>query len=189
MVPIKQGGEKVETFKTFFSSIINGSKSFWIVQPSVFADRDWGSTCFPSVITRILKDQLYSSAFLSFWSIQCCRNQKMLKAGHLLTIYQEYWESGKVFDGWKPANIIPVPKNGAREDSRNYRPTILTSATGKVWRRLSWVLLKGILRKKVRHRMDTQRECSALVISSLSMIKSPVGRRRERDGCNNCGFW
>lgn len=135
-----------------------------------------------------------SSAFLSPRSLrrfnpQCCRNQQMLKAGHLLTIYQECWESGKIFADWKPASIIPMPDNGVRENPRNYRPIILTSATGKV---LEKIVLgateRHFKKKKIRHRMDSQRECSAVVISSLSVIKSPVGRWRESDGHNNCGF-
>lgn len=71
------------------------------------------------MIIRILKDQLYQLSILNSVEPEEIQPTVLKKladviAGPLLTIYQEYWESGKVSADWKPASIIPMPKKSMR---------------------------------------------------------------------------
>ncbi|RMC06634.1 hypothetical protein DUI87_16072 [Hirundo rustica rustica] len=50
----------------------------------------------------------------------------------LSIIYHQPWLTGEVPDDWKPDNVTPIHKKGAKEDPGNYRPISLTSVPGKI---------------------------------------------------------
>ena len=49
----------------------------------------------------------------------------------LSIIFGKSWGKGKVPENWRKANVIPVFKEGKKEDPGNCRPVSLTSIPGK----------------------------------------------------------
>ena len=54
----------------------------------------------------------------------------------LSIIFGKSWGKGKVPENWRKANVIPVFKEGKKEDPGNCRPVSLTSIPGKVMEQL-----------------------------------------------------
>jgi len=50
----------------------------------------------------------------------------------LLMIYQQSWLTGEVLVDWRLANVMPIYKEGQKEDPSNHRPVSLPSVPGKV---------------------------------------------------------
>ena len=50
----------------------------------------------------------------------------------LRIIFQASYDSGKVPDAWKNANVVPVYKKGTKSDPSNYRPISLTCIACKL---------------------------------------------------------
>lgn len=53
---------------------------------------------------------------------QVLRKLVGIVARPLSVIFERSWQSGKVIENWKKANVIPVFKKGKKEDTGNYRP-------------------------------------------------------------------
>ena len=50
----------------------------------------------------------------------------------LSIVYQQSWLSREVPLHWRLASVMPIYKQGQKEDPGNYRPVSLTSVPGKV---------------------------------------------------------
>jgi len=61
----------------------------------------------------------------------------------LSIIYQQSWLTGKVPAGWRLVSVMPIYKNGWKEDLGNYRPFSLTSVPGKI---TEWFILRALTR-------------------------------------------
>ena len=53
-------------------------------------------------------------------------------AGILTLIFNQSFSSGQVPEDWRPANVFPLYKKGARNLPENYRPVSLTSVCSKI---------------------------------------------------------
>ena len=50
----------------------------------------------------------------------------------LLTLMRAIWREGEVFQDWRDAVIVPVPKKGNLQSCDNWRGTMLLDVVGKV---------------------------------------------------------
>ncbi|GAB0188372.1 mitochondrial enolase superfamily member 1 [Grus japonensis] len=64
----------------------------------------------------------------------------------LSIIFQWSWESGEVSVDWKLANVVPIFKNGKKDDPGNYRPLSLTSVPGKIMEKI----MLGVIEKHLK---------------------------------------
>ena len=67
-------------------------------------------------------------------------------------IYEQFWQTGEVPDGWRLANATPVYKKGWNEDLGNYRPVSLISVPGKIKGQLISSMLTGHVKDNQRIR-------------------------------------
>ncbi|KAJ7425411.1 hypothetical protein BTVI_02960 [Pitangus sulphuratus] len=67
----------------------------------------------------------------------------------LSIIYHQSWLIGEVPDEWKLVNVMPIHKNGQKEDSGRYRSVSLTSVSVKVMEQI-------ILNVITKHTQDNQ---------------------------------
>ena len=54
----------------------------------------------------------------------------------LSIIFTKSYQTGKVPDDWKVANVVPIYKKGSKMEAVNYRPVSLTSVVAKVMERM-----------------------------------------------------
>ncbi|PKU36836.1 rna-directed dna polymerase from mobile element jockey- hypothetical protein [Limosa lapponica baueri] len=95
--------EKADVLNNYFASVFTGNLSLHTSQVDGPQDRDRGSKVPPTV-----RDQPLS------------------------VILEISWQSDEVPGDWKKGNIVPIFKNGRKEDLGIYRPVSLTSVAGKV---------------------------------------------------------
>ena len=67
--------------------------------------------------------------WVSGYNLEECR-QEMTKS--IYDIIECFLKSGKVPPKWKRADIMPIYKNGNKEEPLNYRPVSLTSIVCKI---------------------------------------------------------
>ena len=60
----------------------------------------------------------------------------------LSIIFWQSWLAGDVPVDWKLANVMPIFKNGQKDDPGSYRPISLTSVPGKV---MEWIISGTIM--------------------------------------------
>ncbi|KAJ7412458.1 hypothetical protein WISP_96352 [Willisornis vidua] len=93
----------------------------------------------------------------------------------LSIIYQQSWLSGEVPYDWKLAHVMPVCKQGCKEDPGNYRPVSLTSVPGKVMEQfilsaITQHLQDGHGLRPSQHGFRRGRSCLINVISFYDQI-------------------
>ncbi|KAK4824798.1 hypothetical protein QYF61_019466 [Mycteria americana] len=150
--------EKAGAFNAFFASVFNNTDRPWAAQSPEAEDHECGNSDFPFVDTEIVRDQLYQLNVHKAMGPDGI-HPRVLKeladvmAGPLSIIYQRSWESGEVPADWNPANIIPIYKNGMREDPGNYRPVSLTSVPGKIMEKIILATIERHLKNNaiIRH--------------------------------------
>ena len=54
----------------------------------------------------------------------------------LTILFQKSWDSGKIPDDWRLAEVTPIFKKGSKADPGNYRPVSLTNVIGKTMERI-----------------------------------------------------
>ena len=90
-----------------------------------------------SEVIRILKSLSISKASgLDNISNLILKNNADILAKPITNIANKSLTSGTFTCDWKQAIVIPVFKNGDRQDYRNYRPISLLSCTSKVLERV-----------------------------------------------------
>lgn len=106
----------------FFVSKFNSNDRPWASWTSKLENHGWGSSDFPFVLTKIMRERLHQ---LNLHNTKELKDLKSVIIGCLLNTYQKSLQSGEV-------SIILNFKKGMREDTDNYRPVSLITKPGEV---------------------------------------------------------
>ncbi|KAK4831271.1 hypothetical protein QYF61_016741 [Mycteria americana] len=142
--------DKAEMFNAFFASVFNNNDGPWDPRSPVLEDCDWGDDELPTD-TEVIRDLLlqldvHKSMRPDGIHPRVLKELADVIAGPLSIIFQWSWESGEVPVDWKMANVVPIFKNGKKEDPVNYRPVSLTSVPGKIMEKV----ILGVIEKHLR---------------------------------------
>jgi len=126
--------ERTWALSVFFASVFNNTGRPWAAWSPELEDHGCGNSDFPFVDTEIVRNQLNVHRSMGPDGIhpRVLKDLADVMAGPLSITCQRSCESGEVPADWKLANVIPIYKNGMREDPGNYRPVSLTSVPGKI---------------------------------------------------------
>ena len=121
---------------------------------------------------------------VSNWVLRKCSSQLAEKTCDMINTSLE---QGKLPKDWKRPDIVPIYKNGNREDPLNYRPISLTSVIAKLCER---VVKKKWMEHIEKNNILTERQfgfrgrsCSTNLISFYSRV---IDIMDERDGWVDC---
>uniref|UniRef100_A0A670HT18 Reverse transcriptase domain-containing protein n=1 Tax=Podarcis muralis TaxID=64176 RepID=A0A670HT18_PODMU len=97
----------------------------------------------------------------------------------LAVIIENSWRTGEVPADWRRANVVPIFKNGKREDPNNYRPVSLTSIPGKILEQIiKQTVCEHLERNTVitnsQHGFLKNKSCQTNLISFFDRITSLV---------------
>ena len=101
----------------------------------------------------------------------------------LITIFNKSFELGIYPDLFKVAKVIPLHKNGAKDNSDNYRPILLLPVLSKVLEKLMFKRMTGFVNKEnllnmkqfgFREEHSTQNTITTLVSDVLDGFKSKL---------------
>jgi len=104
----------------------------------------------------------------------------------LSVIYQQSWLTGEVPDDWRLANVMPIYKQGWKEDPGNYRPVSLTLVLRKILERFILSLLTGHVKDNQGIRpsqlgLMKGRSCLTSLISFYDHVTHLVDERKAED--------
>jgi len=90
-------------------------------------------------------------------------------------IYQQTCLTGEVPDDWRLANVMPIYKQGWKEEPGNYRPVSLTSVPGKILEQLILSALTGNVKdnqgiRPSQHGFMKGRSCLTNLISFYDQV-------------------
>jgi len=132
---------KAEVLNAFFASVFNSQTCYLQdSQPSVLEDREGERNKPPITQEEAVNDLIcHLDTYKSMWPhrvyLRVLKELAEELAKPLYVIYQHSWLTGKVPEGWRIANVMPIYKKGRKEDPRNYKPVSLTSMLGKIMER------------------------------------------------------
>ena len=81
----------------------------------------------------------------SQYTQQTAENSSTRPIGATMWPIQQLYLSGSLFSLWKSSTIIPIPKNAAASEAKEFRPLALTSTISRLFERLLLKFLKPYL--------------------------------------------
>ena len=100
----------------------------------------------------------------------------------LLDIFNDIWAFGEIYEYWKEATVIPIPKPGKDpKNPSNYRPISLTSCLCKTMERmintrLVWFLEKNNILTKYQSGFRKGRTATDQLIRLESFIQDSLSK-------------
>jgi len=118
----------------------------------------------------------------------------------LSIIYQQSWLTEEVPVDWRLANVMPICKNGRKEDPGNYRPVSLTWVPGRVmekiiWSAITWHVQDNQVIRPSQCGFVKGKSCFTNLISFYDKVTCLVDKGKAVDavgvvdvvGCGCCG--
>lgn len=144
--------ETAEALCTFFKDVFV-NEGYWNGNAGLRQDPEMEIEVCEEQVTRILKNlQPDKSAGPDGIHPLLLRNVAEQISRPLTILYNKSINSGEVPEDWRKANIIPIYKNGPRNEPGNYRPVSLTSVVCKI--------LERIIKERLTHYLDEKKHIS-----------------------------
>jgi len=88
--------------------------------------------------------------------------------------YQQPWSTGEVPDGWRLICVMPMYKEGQKEDPRSYMPVSLILVLGKIIEQIVLIVVTACLRQQGLTSMSSWKVFSAWPTWSPSVTRCPM---------------
>ncbi|CAM5112066.1 unnamed protein product [Natator depressus] len=180
--------EKANVLNAFFASVFTNKVSS---QTTALGSTAWGGGGQPSVKEEVVRDYLeklevHKSMGPDALHPRVLKELADVIAEPLAIIFENSWRSGEVPEDWKKANVVPIFKNGKKEDPGNYRPVSLTSVPGKIMEQvLKESILKHLEERKVirnsQHGFPKGKSCLTNLIAFYDEITGSVDEGKAVD--------
>ena len=130
--------EKAEILNAFSASIFSTKTSLQEFQTLEVRERVWGKEDFLLIEVRECVAKINTHKSMGPDGVHPCVLRELAKviAESLSVIFERYWETEEVAEGWMIAGVTPVIKKSKKEDLGKYMPVSLTFVSRKVMVRL-----------------------------------------------------
>ncbi|GAB0182329.1 mitochondrial enolase superfamily member 1 [Grus japonensis] len=153
------------------SPVFNTDDGLWDPSCPELEDHDCGNDKLPADPEIVQELLLHLDAYKSMGPDgihpRVLRELADVIARPLSIIFQWSWESGEVPIDWKLANILPIFKNGKKDDPGNYRPVSLTSVPGKIMEKI----MLGVIEKHLKDNAVIGHSQHSILLDKMSSIQ------------------
>ena len=105
----------------------------------------------------------------------------------LTALFKKSFESGKLLEAWKHAEVVPLFKKGSKKDPNNCRPVILTSTCCKIMEKLirdqisDYMEQYQLLLSPSQHGFRSVRSCCTQLLESVHEISDALDNKTPVD--------